>query len=106
MNLKGGKIWVRKCHCKFFCLCRFGLTITREVSTPVISLQQFWLVLPKLCSTLGFKKVTDALMSLVLSQLYYLTDNSRNMKMMKEFMLCPCSLSVMQLQTLIIIKMQ
>lgn len=89
----------------FFCLHRFGLAITREVSTPVISLQQFWLVLPKLCNMLGFKKVTDALMSLVLSQLCYLTGNARNMKMRKEFVLYLCSLSIMQLQTQIIIKM-
>lgn len=95
-----------KKNSEFF--CRFGLAVIREVSTPVIMPQQFLLVLLMLCNTLGFNKITDALMSLVLMQLCYLTKDadSWNMKMIKEYMSYPCSSSVMQLQTPIIIKMQ
>lgn len=95
-----------KKNSEFF--CQFGLAVTREVSAPVIMPQQFSLVLLKLCNTPGFSKTKDALMSLVLSQLCYLPKDadSQNMKMIKGYMSYPCSSSVMQLQTLIIIKMQ
>lgn len=40
-ELKRRKDLGKKKAQKILCLCRFGLAITRDVSTPVISLQQF-----------------------------------------------------------------